>query len=264
MKRIAELQQEIRSIRKELSTIDNRLDAMNTELLNYKDVTSDNSEYKRIYEIAKTMPVIKHPVIEEHISTKNNYFGILLMIATVDDSLSEEQLLFLQRMVLSDLNNSRLDYYLGSLGTIQRENVLFKMEENVKTKLAEQLLLDMMILANLTRGVSRNAYEIIASIASFVGKNKDCLTIVSKVASAMLRQDISGLLQGHQETIDINNRFGFYLTEINGWKEHVAEASLIQYQCEVRNYQGREVSQVAFFHMSEEEEYGESWYYYKD
>lgn len=87
MKTIAELQQEIRSIRKELSILDGRLDAMDTELLGYKDVTSDDSEYKRIYEIAKTMPVIKHPIVQETIPIKNNYFGMLLMVAVVDDSI---------------------------------------------------------------------------------------------------------------------------------------------------------------------------------
>lgn len=251
MKTIAELQQEIRSIRKELESLDGRLDAIDAELLNFKEVASDSSEYKRIYEIAKTMPLIKHPIIKENIATKNNYFGILLMIATVDDSLNEDQLLFLQRMVLADVNNSRLDYYLGSLGAIQRENVLYKMDGVIKAKLSEQLLLDMIILANLSHTVSRNSYEIIVSIAALVKKGKTSLSMISKVASAILRQDISDLVLEHKEIDDMDSRFGYYLVEIKGWKE-------------CASHQGKEISKTAFFHMSEKEEYGNNWYYYRD
>ena len=50
MKSIAELQQEIRSIRNEIIKLDARLEVLDSELLNYKDTPTENSEYKRIYE----------------------------------------------------------------------------------------------------------------------------------------------------------------------------------------------------------------------
>lgn len=250
MKTIAELQQEIRDIRKELKLLDNRLDAMDKELLNYKDITSDKSEYKRIYEIAKTMPIISHPVIKENVAVKNNYFAILLMVATVDDSLSDEQLLFLQRMVLSDLNNSRLDYYLGSLGTIHRENVIYKMNEVVKTKLSEQLLLDMMILANLSHSTSRESYEIIANIATLLNKDKQSLSDIAKTASAVLRQNITDLVSGCEQIIYMNEQFGYYLSKIDGWEECVANANAFKYP--------KITISAEFF--PEEEEYWSKWY----
>lgn len=266
MKTIAELQQEIRGIRKELNSLDGRLDALDTELLNYKDVAFDHSEYKRIYEIAKAMPIIKHPLIKENIAIKNNYFGILLMIATIDDSISQEQLLFLQRMILSDPMNDRLDYYLKSLGTIRCENVLFQINETVKLKLGEQLLLDMIILANLTHGNSTGSYEMIASIAAFLGKNKECLANISKVALAVLQQDVSGLQLGYQDIIDMECNFGYYLSEINGWSEKFTEASIrIQQELRERQVKGlMKRSNEKAGNISEEEEYGEDWYYYKD
>jgi hypothetical protein len=264
MKTIAELQQEIRNIRKELNNLDDRLNGIDSELVNYKDAPMDNSEYKRLYEIAKMMPKINHPIIAQSLSVRNNYFGILLMIATIDDNLNEGQLLFLQRMILADANNSRLDYYLGNLGSINPENILIRMNEAVKTTFSDQLLLDMMILFNLSSGSTRNACKFVASIATFTGKNKAVLMRISKVAVAVLKQDICDLPTPYQDTIDMDNQFGFYLGEIPGWKERIVEANVAKHKREERNYEGRNVSKTAFFHMSEEEEYGENWIYYKD
>lgn len=264
MKTIAELQGEIRNIRKELNNLDRRLNNIDFELVNYKDAPMDNYEYKRLYEIAKMMPQINHPIISQNLSARNNYFGMLLMIATIDDNLNEDQLLFLQRMILADSNNRRLDYYLGNLGNINPENILIRMNETVKNSFSNQLLLDMMILGNLSYGSTRNACKFIASISTFTKKNKAALTKISKVAVAVLKQDISGLPTSYQDTIDMDTQFGFYLREIPGWKERMVGANATKHECEERNYKGREVSKVAYFHMSEEEEYGENWYYYKD
>ena len=136
MKTISELQQEIRSIRSEMTKLDSRLEVLDSELVNYKDTPTEKSEYKRIFDIAKSMPIFKHPILKESLNVKNNYFAVLLMVITVDDSLSDEQLLFLQRMVMTDSRNSRLDHYLGSIIPGWNEIMIAK----YRTELVQRLL----------------------------------------------------------------------------------------------------------------------------
>lgn len=262
MKTIAELQQEIRSIRKELSNLDGRLNAMDTELLNYKDVTSDDSEYKRIYEIAKTMPVIKHPIVQETIQVKNNYFGMLLMVAVVDDSINEDQLMFFQRMVLSDANDQRLEHYIAALGSIVPENVLYKMDENIKQKYDRQLLLDMLIVAGLSRGNTRKAYELIVNIAAVLGLKKEELKKIALVASEILKQSVEGLPTENFLVIITDEMFGYYLSEIPGWDTRVKKALVEKMIFVLSNIDRNKKNNISV--VSEEEEYGENWCYYKD
>lgn len=220
--------------------------------------------YKRIYEIAKTMPIIHHPIVKESVAIKNNYFGMLLMIAASGDSICEEQLLFMQRIILGDADNSRFDYYLGNLGTIERENVLFKMDATIKEKYADLLLVDMMILTKLSKGQTRNAYEIISNIAAFLNKDKASLKSVSEVARDILMQRIGIHYKDYNQVFAFNEKYGHYLSEIAGWENLMREATVEQLRKEKRNYEDKEVSKAANFYMSEEEEYGSDWYYYKD
>lgn len=262
MKTIAELQQEIRSIRKELSILDGRLDAMDTELLGYKDVTSDDSEYKRIYEIAKTMPVIKHPIAQETMPIKNNYFGMLLMVAVVDDSINEDQLMFLQRMVMSDANYQRLEHYIAALGSIVPENILYKMDENIKQKYDRQLLLDMLIIAGLSRGNTRKAYELIVNIAAVLGLKKQELKIIALVASGILKQSVEDLPTDNLLVISTDEMFGYYLSEIPGWETRIKKALVEKMISVISNTIRNNKNNTTV--ISEEEEYGENWYYYKN
>lgn len=261
LKTIAELQQDIRLIKKDIAGIDKRLDDMSNELAYYKSTANDESEYKRILMIAKTMPILNHPIAKESIATKNNYFGLLLMIGTIDDSLNENQLLFLQRMILGDLtNNSQLDNYLGKLGTIQKDDAMYKMSETIISKYSDILLVDSMIIANLSKANSREAYKIISSIAVFLKKDSRHLRQIAQVAYAILTQDVNVLPVEYKDIISLNTTFGFYLCEIEEWKLRVSRA-LKKEEEELRK---KRVSKTAYFHQSEEDEYGDNWYYYKD
>ena len=55
-----------------------------------------------------------------------------------------------------------------------------------------------------------------------------------------------------------------YLSEIRGWNRRVENARDSMPKPTYYVGEGKQVSKTAFFHMSEEEEYGSDWYYYKD
>lgn len=205
----------------ELHNINEHLTEINDELLNYKDSGISDSIYKRIYEIAETMPIIKHPIINYGYAVKNNYFAILILVATCEDSINDNQLLFLQRMVMADSQRSTIDLYMAGIGNICPENVIFKIQENIKNELANQLLLDMLIIANLSMVKTRRTYEIIANISSFLGIQTGYLTHVSTVASSILRQNIDAIQEEKVNSLALEDDalYGYYLNEIPGWRE---------------------------------------------
>lgn len=212
MKTISELQNEIRGIKKDLSDIEVRLKSIDEELSNFKDSSIASSKDNNLYELAQTFPKIEHPISKENLTVKNNYFSILLMISTIDDSINDEQLLFLQRIALSDEQNSRLDSYLANLGNINFKNVLFQLDETVKHKYSKQLLLDMIILSNLSKNNDRKSYEIIASISAFLGIEKQVVREITQVAKTILLNDITYLPNSR----DIKC-FNYYLCEVPGY-----------------------------------------------
>lgn len=219
MKTIAELQQEIRSIRKELKSIDGRLDTMDSELFNYKDVATGKSEYKRIYEIAKTLPIIEHPVMGESVSVKKNYLGTLLMLATIDGSINDDQLLFIQRIIMNDSNCKQLDYYVSEMGSILPENIIYNLSDSIEDILAKQLMLDMLIVEKLSNNESAKAYQLIASIAKILKLSTKDITMIALVAKTVLIQQVDNQLT--ESVLEVNNYFGYYLNDISVWNQYV-------------------------------------------
>mgnify|MGYP000887408010 FL=1 len=226
MKTISELQQEIRNMQKELINISEHLTDVDNELLKYKDTFKSESAYKKIYEIAKTMPIIDHPIINYDYSIRNNYFAILILIATCEDGINENQLLFLQRMVMADKQRTSIDLYMAGIGSISPENVFFKIKDEIKENMSDRLMLDMLIIANLSLVKSRKTYEIISNIAALFEIDKDTMTHLSQIAMVILKQDITNVELEMSKILIIkaDERYGYYLSEISGWNELLMNA----------------------------------------
>lgn len=219
MKTISELQQELRLVRKNLAKMDERLSVIDTELMAFKDsVQGGDTNFQHIYNLAEAMPIIPHPVATMEQKSKSIYFGILLMVATLEDSISEQQLLFLQRMAMSDTNHNRIDYYMGSLGKIQPDNVIFCLDDEMILSHADQLLLDLIVVAKLGRNCTMKSFGVISDLASILKKNKADFTEIADVAAAVLRQDWSHLSKNPTTVVSFDSKYGHYLNELTGWK----------------------------------------------
>lgn len=122
---------------------------------------------------------------------------------------------------MADSQRSTIDLYIAGIGSICPENVIFKIQENIKNELANQLLLDMLIIANLSMVKTRRTYEIIANISSFLGIQTGYLTHVSTVASSILRQNIDAIQEEKVNSLALEDDalYGYYLNEIPGWRE---------------------------------------------
>ncbi len=223
MKTISELQQELRLVRKDLAKMDERLSEIDTELMSFKDSVQGDANFKHIYNLAEAMPIIPHPVVFMQQQSKSIYFGILLMIATLEDSISEQQLLFLQRMVMADVARNRIDYYMGSLGKIQPDNVIFCLDDEVILSHADQLLLDLIVVAKLGRNCTMKSFGVISDLASILKKNKADFAEVADVAAAVLKQDWSHLSKNPSVVVGFDSKYGYYLNELTGWKAYAEE-----------------------------------------
>lgn len=221
MKTISELQQEIRSMKIELNNISEHLTDIDNELLNYKDTEKSESVYKKIYEIAEAIPVIEHPIINYDYSVKNNYFAILILIATCENNINNNQLLFLQRMIMADSQRTSIDLYMAGVGSISPEDVIFKIKDDIKKDMTDRLILDMLIIANMSSVKSRKTYEIIADVAALLAIDKETLTCLSQIATAILKQDIMIIKREMKASLIIraDERYGYYLCKISGWNE---------------------------------------------
>lgn len=226
MKTISELQQELRLVRKDLTKMDERLSEIDKELMSFKESLQDDTSFQHIYNLAEAMPIIPHPVANMPQKSKSIYFGILLMVATLEDSISDQQLLFLQRMVMSDSARNRIDYYMGSMGKIQPDNVIFRLDDELILSHADQLLLDLIVVAKLGRNCTTKTLSVISDLASILKKKKADFTEIAEVAAAVLRQDFEHLSTNPADVVRFHLKFGHYLNELAGWSAYANEVSV--------------------------------------
>lgn len=224
MQTIGELQHEIQILHGELKKMDERLNTVNEGLNFFKDSPQIDSVYEHIYQLAEKMPAVFHPAVSFSQKEKSIYFGILLMTATLEDSISDQQLLFLQRIIMEDPFRKRIDYYMVNLGRIQPDNVIFCLDNEVIVSHANQLLLDMMIIAKLGRKCSVKTFSVISDIASILKKSKEELTEICLVAAAVLLQDSRGLPDDVVSVVRLERQYGYYLDEMPTWKALVEDA----------------------------------------
>lgn len=225
MKTIAQLQQEIRYIRMDMQKLDARLEDLTDQLNHYMDVTPLSSIYQQIYRIAESMPIIEHPICHMSRETKKNYMGVLLMIATLEGPPNDNQLLFLQRMIMKDDTCSQIDFYIGNLGTLHPENILFNLEDSLKDTYSKPLILDMLMIARLSNQCTVKSYEMIMNISAFLKIDKANIQTISEVAVSVLTNTAMDIED--TRIISMHEQYGYYLSEVMGWNQRVKKV-LIQ------------------------------------
>lgn len=223
MKTISELQREIRVIREDLAKMDERLSSIDKDLLSFKDSLQSGTNFDHIYNLAEAMPIIAHPITSFQQAAKSTYMGIVLMTATLEDSITNQQLLFLQRMIMADPDRRRIDYYMGSLGKLQPDNVIFQLSDETITAHGSQLLLDMMIVARLGKLCTEKTFGVISDIASVLGKDKRIVIKITQAAIAVLTQSYEKIPSNSASVLYMDEHFGYYLGELPGWEKHVSE-----------------------------------------
>ncbi|MGN0421683.1 MAG: hypothetical protein ACI4EY_02995 [Lachnospiraceae bacterium] len=152
------------------------------------------------------------------------------MVATLEDSVSDQQLLLLQRMIMADADRKRIDYYMGNLGKIQPDNVIFRLDNEVIAAHANQLLLDMIVIVKLGKNCTIKTYGVIADIASILGKTKSEFIEICMVAISVITQECNRLPEDALDVIRLDKEYGFYLEKLATWQCRV-EHAIEQMKC---------------------------------
>jgi hypothetical protein len=102
--------------------------------------------------------------------------------------------------------------------------------------MSDAILLDMLIVAKLSKNCTEKSYYAIADIALLMKKEKRDIVKISQIAAIVLRQDTKEIGLIYQEVVECDRKYGYYLQEIKGWKEILNKAK--QYQISYRSCPG--------------------------
>lgn len=124
---------------------------------------------------------------------------------------------------MSDAKRNRIDYYMGSLGRIQRNNVFFCLDDEVILLHSDQLLLDLIVVAKLGRNCTMKSFEVISDLTSILKKTKADFSEIADIATAVLKQDWSHLSKNPSKVASLDSKYSHYLNELTGWKTYTEE-----------------------------------------
>lgn len=224
MRSISDLQKEIEYLHRDLAKLNKRLLAVGDELDGYRALQNTEINYDEIYALAESMPVIKHPICDMHPEEKAIYVSLLLMVATLENELNDRQLLFLQRMIISDEDWNKLDIYFANMRRFQPDDVIFYLQNKNILSYSNQLLLDMMLIAKLGKNCTGKSMKLIADIAVALDKDKDKNKIreIIIVAKALLTHNLNVIEANQSDYLHINNLYGYYFKEFSNWNKIVS------------------------------------------
>jgi len=261
MKTIAEIQQEIRFIKTEIGNLDERLQKVSDELSNFKEIGFTESVYQTIYDMARHMPIIKHPIVNQEASVKGNYFAILVSVAGMDDSINNDQLLLLQRMIIGDQDRGRLENYTGLSNKLSLKDIIYNIDSVIKGQLAKQLTLDLFLIIGLSRKKTHDIFSALADIISIFEIDRNELKEISDVSVVILKQSAKNDWN-YKTIIKANQDFGYYLSELDDWLDILKAAEKEKEDVEKRILQEKLASKLVGVERNAYEEYGENWYHY--
>ncbi len=263
MKTLSEMRIEIRNIRENIIKIDNKLRILDEELSEFKDIQYEESVYKTIYEMAKHMPIIKHPIVDQEPSVKGNYFAILVSVAGMDDSINNDQLFLLQRMIIGDQDRGRLENYTSLSNKLSLKDVIYNIDSVIKGQLARQLTLDLFLVIGLSRKKSHDVFSVLADIISIFGIDINELKEISDVSVMILKQSAENNWN-YETIIRVNQYYGYYLSELAEWSDIIKAAEQEKEDEEKRRLQAKLASTLVGIERNAYERYGENWFYYED
>lgn len=69
----------------------------------------------------------------------------------MDDSINNDQLFLLQRMIIGDQDRGRLENYTGLSNKLSLKDIIYNIDSVIKGQLARQLTLDLFLVIGLSR-----------------------------------------------------------------------------------------------------------------
>ena len=215
MKSLIDIQQDVRAIENTLSTLTQQLGLINNALQQLSEPVDKNGiDFEDIKILAKRIPYKNHPIKE--ITSSNaqlDYLFILLNIVRLNEVKDINQFVFLQWLI----NESKLKYTLEqiiSMGLKSDVLNLLKSSEVLSDQQKRILILDAMILSNLSETRRDTVFNYLADLCVIFQIEKENVKTYSQIARLILTQSYSKLKkQDADKIIKHSKNFMCYLSK---------------------------------------------------
>lgn len=144
-----------------------------------------------------TYPIEKHILSQKNVDeyTKENYLKMLFVIMRYDGQGTEEQALFIKRLISGIGGESTFEEYLRKSMEVDIkffEDVLKQIKDN---DLKYAFVVDSLLITYIAPTVTEEQVNFVAELAEMVGIEKEELKFISGIVKTILEQDTEGYLK---------------------------------------------------------------------
>ncbi|WP_313638300.1 hypothetical protein [Paenibacillus sp.] len=177
-------------LEKELLSLSKQLESISKGLENHRDFSIGDREarYDHIKILARKYPIRNTKLRAAHELTKKAYFGLLTLLSTIaQQDHTEDQRLFLQRIAAGTGYTLEFEEWMKARKMIEEElenGNTIHLEENTYS-----LLLDSLLLINLTGGATVEAWRMLAELSIVLNIAQGDLEMLAQLARSIIHQN---------------------------------------------------------------------------
>ena len=226
MESLLEIQQKVKDLENSLKNIKNTIGSINTDIQKLRDTDKDlEIDFKKLKVLARHIPFKTHPLSElNDRHCIKLYVEILMNIIRISPETSVEKMSFVQWIIeKSKIDISFEDLYKESLEMNDKllDEIVNYLSEDYKI----YLIIDSMVIGNLTGQADVNTLNYIADICRVLGMKKDDINALAIISKAVLCQNADKL-----STTD-TDKILKYIKKVNYYiDKKVIEKIMIKYR----------------------------------
>lgn len=191
MKSLLDIQQEIRELEKNMSSLTNDLKSIQSDIENMRNTSPDTGiDYSKIEVLAKQIPFKNHPLGQlQNDSASQSYLEMLLNLVRLDEDRDAtiNRMAFVQWIQMKSKTNWTLEELYKDSFNITKESY-YNFSEAITGKYRDYFMVDALMAANLGGKVNREILEYLAELSGILGINKEELKELSLIAHIALSQ----------------------------------------------------------------------------
>ena len=194
MESLLEIQQKVKELENSLKNITNTIGSINTDIQKLRVTDKDlEIDFKKLKVLSRHIPFKTHPLSElNDRHCIKLYVEILMNIIRISPEISIEKMSFVQWIIeKSKIDISFEDLYKESLEMNDKllDEVVNYLSEDYKI----YIVIDSMVIGNLTGKADVNTLNYIADICRVLGIKKDDINALAIIAKAILCQNTNNI-----------------------------------------------------------------------
>lgn len=213
MKSLLDIQQEIRELEKNMSSLTNDLKSIQSDIENMRNTSPDTGiDYSKIEVLAKQIPFKNHPLGQlQNDSTSQSYLEMLLNLVRLDADRDAtiNRMAFVQWIQMKSKTNWTLEELYKDSFNITKESY-YNFSEAITGKYRDYFMVDAMIVANVSGKANPEIMNYLAELSAILGINKERLQTLSLVAQVVLRQSADDIRDELKVIKSSTNMFFYY------------------------------------------------------